>query len=33
MMATLERRQLLYHKGADKLERELDVVNLLKSIR
>ena len=32
-MTTLERRQVLYHKGEEKLERELDVVNLLRSIR
>ena len=29
----LDRRQVLYDRGNEKLERELDVVNLIKSIR
>lgn len=31
--STLERRQVLYKRGNEKLERELDIVNLVRSIR
>ena len=29
----IDRRQVLYYRGNEKLERELDVVNLVRSIR
>lgn len=32
-LGSMDKRHLLYKKGNEKLERELDVVNLVKSIR